>query len=364
MNLIQGKELPIQLTILDPDSPSVNKITVDKTDPLSLFQLRDPVIFHGVNGAHMLMNTALVPKSQFQFPDTTYNVTVTFNDSSLVGSHEKSQVVFHVLISNSSSGVKKPVVPLNEFEAQARIFRHSAHLTRVVQPMEVLPHEGYFFRIVRDSNKGLLGNRIFGVTPKTGIVYVMDEVALARSTAKLFSLELTWRNRNATDRRCVITIRVLDLGEPSNECGIEPGHKFPSCAIHGTAESCTASCGRGANGGFCHWRSQSSPTLVEEYATCSPHLQTCPDGTCDELEEMDPLLCPQDCAGNVLGEALPGTSGRGVRKSAAPCTCAGPNTCICTQFFPPSQLVSRSQTKVYKETPNIKYQPLDVSESE
>ncbi|XP_055943894.1 proto-oncogene tyrosine-protein kinase receptor Ret-like isoform X2 [Argiope bruennichi] len=358
-----GKELPIQLTILDPDSPSVNKITVDKTDPLNLFQLRDPVIFHGVNGAHMLMNTALVPKSNFQFPESTYNVTVIFNDSSLVGAHENSQVIFHVLICNSSSGVKRPATPPNQFEAQAKIFRHSAHLTRVVQPMEVLPHEGYFFRIVRDSNKALLGNRIFGVTPKTGIVYIMDEVALTRSTTKLFSLELTWRNKNATDRRCVITIRVLDSVEPSNECGIEPGHKFPSCAIHGTAESCSTSCGRGANGGFCHWRSQSSPTLVEEYATCSPHLQTCPDGTCDELEEMDPLLCPQDCAGNVRGAAVPGASGRGVGKSAAPCTCAGPNTCICTQFFPPSKLMSRSQTKVYKETPNIKYQPLDVSES-
>ncbi|KAF8778293.1 Proto-oncogene tyrosine-protein kinase receptor like protein [Argiope bruennichi] len=301
-----GKELPIQLTILDPDSPSVNKITVDKTDPLNLFQLRDPVIFHGVNGAHMLMNTALVPKSNFQFPDTTYNVTVIFNDSSLVGAHENSQVIFHVLICNSSSGVKRPAAPPNQFESQAKIFRHSAHLTRVVQPMEVLPHEGYFFRIVRDSNKGLLGNRIFGVTPKTGIVYVMDEVALARSTTKLFSLELTWRNKNATDRRCVITIRVLDSVEPSNEC----------------AESCSTSCGRGANGGFCHWRSQSSPTLVED-THGSPHLQTCPDGTCDELEEMDPLLCPQDCAGNVRGAAVPGASGRGVGKSAAPAPCRG-----------------------------------------
>lgn len=113
---MQGKELPIQLTVLDPDSPSVNKITVHVTDPLQLFQVRDPVIFHGVNGDHMLVNTgkkevliytylkcisifecinnfslfpiALVPKAKFHFPDFSYNVSVIFNDTSLVNKNK------------------------------------------------------------------------------------------------------------------------------------------------------------------------------------------------------------------------------------------------------------------------------------
>lgn len=32
------------------------------------------------------------------------------------------------------------------------------------------------------------------------------------------------------------------------------------------------------------------------YSTCSPRLDTCPDGKCDELEQMRADLCPQDCA--------------------------------------------------------------------
>ena len=35
----------------------MNNITVNLNDPLDLFNLRDPVVFHGVNGTHMLINT-------------------------------------------------------------------------------------------------------------------------------------------------------------------------------------------------------------------------------------------------------------------------------------------------------------------
>ncbi|GIX74497.1 cadherin domain-containing protein [Caerostris extrusa] len=86
--ILPGKPLPVQLTVLDRDSPSINIITVTKIDPLNLFLLRDTVVFHGINGVHMLVNTALVAKPQFQFPDTTYNVSIIFNDTSLVRSKE------------------------------------------------------------------------------------------------------------------------------------------------------------------------------------------------------------------------------------------------------------------------------------
>ncbi|GFR12908.1 uncharacterized protein TNCT_189341 [Trichonephila clavata] len=358
-----GKPLPVQFTILDRDSPSVNKITVRKSDPLHLFNLKDPVIFHGIHGDHMLMNTALVPKPQFQFPDSSYNVSVIFTDVSLVNSNESGQIVFNVVISNSSLDTTQPSLPPDEFQVVTNLFRHSAHHTRVVQPMEVKPHEGFFFRLIRDPNQRIQSNKIFGVTPKTGIVYILDEVALSRSTNKLFRLELTWRNRNVTDRRCIILVRVLDSGEPGNECGVEPGHQFPTCAKHGNPDACTTSCGRGANGGYCQWRSQSFPTLAEEYATCSPNLMTCPDGICDELEELDPLLCPQDCAAVVQGEAIPGFHGKGIGKAAAPCVCIEPKVCVCHKFFPLPKPASRSQTKTYKETPNIKSRPLELSES-
>ncbi|GFU86223.1 uncharacterized protein TNCV_368791 [Trichonephila clavipes] len=648
---MKGKPLPVQFTILDRDSPSVNNITIRKSDPLHLFNLKDPVIFHGIHGGHMLMNTVLVPKPQFQFPDSSYNVSVIFSDVSLVNSDESGQIVFNVVISNSSLDATQPSLPPDEFQVVTNLFRHSAHHTRVVQPMEVKPHEGFFFRLIRDPNQRILSNKIFGVTPKTGIVYILDEVALSRSTNKLFRLELTWRNRNVTDRRCIILVRVLDSGEPRTECAletintrfppeewlhiytdgslldfaqgagigvfshlffylhagpltthfdgeveaihialqklavrlppiekavilsdstsalqalsnynennclrvqncrellgkikgkivfqwvpshcglwgneradffgkkkgtgilqnfrrdltlhsakleikrifresfrltasrvardkpwstlckkshgipsspraaavakfrlltghdclcahlfrfnlvtspicvlcdtgqdmtaahldecsalndlncivkrsldflnpqkikshklrlgegrghitsppvstiirVEPGHKFPSCAKHGNPDTCTTSCGRGANGGYCQWRSQSFPTLTEEYATCSPNLLTCPDGICDELEELDPLLCPQDCAAVVHGQAIPGLHEKGIGKAAAPCICNEPKVCVCHKFFPLPKPASRSQTKTYKETPNIKSRPLELSEIE
>ncbi|GIY68181.1 hypothetical protein CDAR_255762 [Caerostris darwini] len=361
--ILPGRPLPVQLTVLDRDSPSINVITVTKIDPLNLFLLRDTVVFHGIHGVHMLVSTALVAKPQFQFPDTTYNVSIIFNDTSLVRKKENGVVIFHVQISNSSLEATETIFIPDEYQVVANVFRHSARHTRIIQPMEVKPHKGYFFRLVRDANQAPPENRIFGVTPKTGVVYIMDEVALSRSATKLFRLELTWRNKDVTDRQCIVLIRVLDSGELSSGCGIEIGHQFSTCAVHGTAEECSTSCGRGANGGFCQWRSHSSsPLLVVDYATCSPHLQTCPDRICDELEEMDPYLCPQDCARNVQGEAIPNRNGRGVGKSAAPCTCGGANFCTCARGFEPSHLVSRSQTKSKKEAPNIKSQPLNLSE--
>lgn len=97
---------------------------------------------------------------------------------------------------------------------------------------------------------------------------------------------------------CIICIYILAQISWFGISGIEPGHHFPTCALHATSESCTSSCGRGALDGFCRWRAHvSPPSLTSHYATCTPNLATCPDGVCDELEEIDPMLCPQDCAG-------------------------------------------------------------------
>lgn len=35
--------------------------------------------------------------------------------------------------------------------------------------------------------------------------------------------------------------------------------------------------------------------ISENYSTCSPDLQTCPDSFCDAVESKDPAICPQDC---------------------------------------------------------------------
>ncbi|KFM82318.1 hypothetical protein X975_14196, partial [Stegodyphus mimosarum] len=155
----------------------------------------------------MLINTALVPKMPFHFPDASYNVTVTFEDTSLVGDDEERRLTFHVRILNRSQHAHQPFSPTEDFQVYASIFRHSSHHARVAQPMEVKPHDGYFFRLSGEPEKGLPSTRIFGVTPATGIVYIRDEVSLARSSANLFKLQLSWRSKDETDRRCNILLR-------------------------------------------------------------------------------------------------------------------------------------------------------------
>ncbi|XP_071041881.1 proto-oncogene tyrosine-protein kinase receptor Ret [Parasteatoda tepidariorum] len=343
--VIPGKPLPLQLTVLDPDTASVNDITVQLNDPLQLFSLKDPVVFHGVNKTNMLINTALVPKAKFHFPEISYNVTVTFNDTHLITKNEDSYIEFHVQITNKTIYPPSTVLEPKSLEVVASIFRHSSQHARIVQPMEVHPHDGYFFRLLGEPSHGLPSPRIFGVTPATGIIYLKDEVTLSRNSVNLYKLELTWRSREAADRQCNVLIRVVDTGDPRSICGVEPGHHFQSCSSHGTAENCTSSCGRGSVDGYCKWRPHSAPSLVSSYATCSPHLKTCPDGFCDELERLDPLLCPQDCAENIRGEAVRGSSGRGIGKSAAPCTCSGPNSCICLRPYP----IKRKHKPSFKE---------------
>jgi hypothetical protein len=38
--------------------------------------------------------------------------------------------------------------------------------------------------------------------------------------------------------------------------------------------------------------------FTANYSTCSPDINTCPDGNCDSLEKLNHLICPQDCTSN------------------------------------------------------------------
>ena len=69
-----------------------------------------------------------------------------------------------------------------------------------------------------------------------------------------------------------------------------------SCSYARDAQTCAMISGYGASG-RCVWRHGDNDisTLTAEYSTCSPDLTHCPDRHCDELEDLVPLLCPQDC---------------------------------------------------------------------
>lgn len=76
------------------------------------------------------------------------------------------------------------------------------------------------------------------------------------------------------------------------------------CSYYGSREKCISSCGKGSLTGKCSWRDEPRITLnpSNKYSACSPDFKTCPDGTCDELEEMDASICPFDCASKKIWE--------------------------------------------------------------
>lgn len=48
----------------------------------------------------------------------------------------------------------------------------------------------------------------------------------------------------------------------------------------------------------CQWRESPRPDLFTvNYSTCTPDINTCPNGNCDQLEKENSLICPQDCTG-------------------------------------------------------------------
>ncbi|XP_043202608.1 proto-oncogene tyrosine-protein kinase receptor Ret-like [Amphibalanus amphitrite] len=135
-----------------------------------------------------------------------------------------------------------------------------------------------------------------------------------------------------------VTIRVwlAENGSCSGEAvgsgsRTAPDDPEPMCARSSRLEDCETTCGAGANG-TCTWRPpEANKTLTHEYGTCSSDLATCPDGTCDPLEQLSGRICPQDCAEySSAGLYLqPGPAGRGVASARGLCVCHSRHQCVC-----------------------------------
>ena len=74
------------------------------------------------------------------------------------------------------------------------------------------------------------------------------------------------------------------------------------CSKFDSEEICTSTCGIGSPNRWCKWRSDTTrETKSGSYATCSPNFKTCPDRVCDEIEQQNIRICPQDCTGILIG---------------------------------------------------------------
>ncbi|XP_071830284.1 proto-oncogene tyrosine-protein kinase receptor Ret-like [Apostichopus japonicus] len=120
-----------------------------------------------------------------------------------------------------------------------------------------------------------------------------------------------------------ITLNVTIEGEAA-QC-----KRMYRCAQFYTREECEKACGYGAPTSRCQWRQQSNPmAITDNFSTCSPNLETCPDHICDDWERKHGL-CWQDCTTNVLFGWQNIDTTFGIGNAVGPCVCNDEGDCHC-----------------------------------
>ncbi|XP_046352280.2 proto-oncogene tyrosine-protein kinase receptor Ret-like [Haliotis rufescens] len=161
------------------------------------------------------------------------------------------------------------------------------------------------------------------VTPGKGIVYVVDDRLLQKFQHRVFTVDVNARTEGGD--LLVKTIQVSIKGD----VGRELGTCDEGCSQYMNMSSCENSCGLGTADRRCRWR-PGYTNMSRLYSTCTFLWRTCPDRVCDELEQLNAYLCPQDCTNeSIIGETRP-TTGRGIGMAKGPCWCDGrPVKCHC-----------------------------------
>ncbi|GFT59044.1 proto-oncogene tyrosine-protein kinase receptor Ret [Nephila pilipes] len=171
-----------------------------------------------------------------------------------------------------------------------------------------------------------------------GIVFIKDPQLMPKSST--IRRNIVWTFQNETHSKNGTILLLLSVqDDPPTSCDSDT--KW--CSNNENQEGCINTCGKGSPNGLCQWRSGSMTTAdnagpTADYATCSPDLSACPDGMCDELEQMEPTLCPQDCARKFTGEVVVSKSGQGLYGAVGPCFCPSLNDCTCVRPYPSAEM--------------------------
>ncbi|KAI4502874.1 hypothetical protein M0802_001918 [Mischocyttarus mexicanus] len=218
------------------------------------------------------------------------------------------------------------------YPKNVRIARVSSRYFRVAEPTSQVNPKISF---------SIYGSKAFNVTEKGGIVYVTD-TNLLKNAPSVVPLKLEWRIREQVTSSLTIKVNLTDVQPSKMEICNQIEGIVHSCANAESRRDCELSCGVGGgnilnNGtyvGQCIWRwngSNSLPTqMTKRYATCSPDLNSCPDYTCDELERLDPRICPQDCTiESDVHFAEMNKGGRGIKIGLGVCSCNDMAQCTC-----------------------------------
>ncbi|KAK8780553.1 hypothetical protein V5799_018106 [Amblyomma americanum] len=344
-SLHKGDNLDCVISVLDQDSTDANNFSVRvEQDNLNLFELDGLPFQTFITDKKMTFLNAkvIVRSSGAWFPGDKYNFAVVVEDVGLMRTDVPSKVTFQIEVSNSST-LRTPLSLRDTYNVS--LSRNATVFARVLSSMTA-PASNHRFQLVADEpSPGHDGTAAahpwLAVTPRTGILYVSNEQRLRDFNASATSvlLQASWvEGEHGPSRphlyRVEVHIQDAEGGSHTERC------EGRLCGQQLSEAQCSASCGPGTLDGRCRWRHGSGGRhLTTRYSTCTGDPESCPDGTCDELELKHPTLCPQDCAEHVVGEAVAGPSGRGIEKAMGICSCASAESCTCTK--PPSRPDSR-----------------------
>ncbi|XP_075554189.1 proto-oncogene tyrosine-protein kinase receptor Ret-like [Dermacentor variabilis] len=335
-SLHKGDILGCTISVLDRDSKDANNLKVRlEQDVRNLFELADTPFQTFIRDKKMtFLNAKIAVRSTGAwFPGDKYSFTVIVEDAGLVRSDLPAEVTFQIEVSNSST-LRTPLSLKDTYNIS--LSRNATTFARVLSSMTA-PASNHRFRLMLDDGDAVAAaaHAWLAVTPHTGILYVTNAQRLREFNASETSvlLEASWEEEEESGlaRRHLYRVE-LHIQETEDDHHAEQC-EGRLCGQQLSETQCLASCGPGTVDGRCRWRHGSNGRhLSTRYSTCTGDPESCPDSICDELELMQPSLCPQDCAEHVVGEAVAGPSGKGIEKAMGICSCASAESCTCTKL--------------------------------
>ncbi|KRT85667.1 hypothetical protein AMK59_317, partial [Oryctes borbonicus] len=226
----------------------------------------------------------------------------------------------------------------------------AAPYARVIQPDRRNRDDATSFRIARHKNNK---NKALDITKSEGIVYVSNTDGLKE--VDLIMLTIEWKRYNTTESD-EVHIRIIN--ETVDICSNKSSHAkdWVHCGIIDNESECDRECGLATGGSpnvkrrsmssrenRCVWISNKSKNS-HGYSTCSPDPVTCPDRECDSLEQMEMLICPQDCIVGSIFVSKNAKTGRGIGKGYGVCTCGVTGGCLCSKSKSPTSTPNMTGT--------------------
>ncbi|XP_015839320.2 proto-oncogene tyrosine-protein kinase receptor Ret [Tribolium castaneum] len=325
------------LIFSDKDSPAVNKYKpVILNDTLKILKAQ----CNKFSDDHLKQEVQTAVHCKLKFTKTvpvktsTYSVVLQLNDSSLIHGNGAVGMPIDLQFLDDSGYhpalYKRQLRPATLYPSnRIQIFRTAAPLARLTQPRYLHGASNFTLKPILPKHYA-----IFNVTYIEGIIFVHDSENL-RNATEFVRLNISW-TQNDSRKSDEIQVQIVD--EPTKTCNdVRKFNDWEHCAQYTTPEECLSprACALATGGSSsvekrkrpqrCMWRGEKTPSNEPTtlYATCTPDLETCPDEKCDELEQLESTVCPQDCAEEVLFPAERNKmTGRGIFRGSGVCFCS------------------------------------------